>query len=254
MSAARDSRPAGLVGRPTAVPGVLYRVARAVCAVVGHLLFRIEVSGREHLPRTANRRPAGGWIACGVPHRTWAEPFMLLFILPAQPRIVMLGEGPTMLGSPWRAFLVRRVGGVIPVWRGSGAKGFKAVADAVGQVVRAGGVFAIAPELGPPSRPPSLRRLSPGVARLAQRSAAPVVPVVFGGTHDLYLRRRIVVRILPATPPPSPDADARTLDAWMAGLLAEAQAAAEEAHRAAQANAPRRRWWRWLHGPFPRVG
>ena len=236
------------------MPGVLYRTIRAVCAVVGRLLFRIEVSGLEHLPRAADGRPAGGWIACGLPHRTWAEPFVLLFTLPARPRIVMLGEGPTMFGSPWRALLVRRVGGAIPVWPGSGARGYRHVAGAVERVIGAGAIFSIFPEVGPPSRPPALRRLSPGVARLAQRGAAPVVPIIFGGTHDLYLRRRIIVRILPATPPPSPDADARALDAWLAGLLADAQAAADETHAAADASPPRRRWWRWLHGPFPRAG
>jgi 1-acyl-sn-glycerol-3-phosphate acyltransferase len=166
----------------------------------------------------------------------------------------MLGEGPTIFGSARRAFLVRRVGGVIPVWRASGARGFAAVLTGVKQAIEAGAVFAIFPETGSSAPPPAFRRVSPGVARMAQATGASVVPIVFGGTHDLYLRRRIVVRILPAVPPPVPQADAAAVDAWLADLVHRAQSAAYEAHRSAEAGAPRRKRWRWLQGPFPRRG
>jgi hypothetical protein len=154
----RSGQPSGLIGRPTSRPGLLYRCLRGLCGLVGRLLFRIELHGLEHLPRTGDGRVAGGWIACGLPHRTWAEPFVLFFSLPAQPRIVMLGEGPTIFASRWRAFLVRRVGGVIPVWPGSGASGFGAVVEGVHRALAAGAVFALFPEVGPPARPPALRR------------------------------------------------------------------------------------------------
>jgi 1-acyl-sn-glycerol-3-phosphate acyltransferase len=249
----RSGQPSGLIGRPTSRPGLLYRCLRGLCGLVGRLLFRIELHGLEHLPRTGDGRVAGGWIACGLPHRTWAEPFVLFFSLPAQPRIVMLGEGPTIFASRWRAFLVRRVGGVIPVWPGSGASGFGAVVEGVHRALAAGAVFALFPEVGPPARPPALRRVSPGVARIAQRTGVQVVPVVFGGTHDLYLRRRIVVRFLPPIPPPLPSADRGAIDAYMAEFLAVVQPAAEDAHRNAELGPPRRKVWRWLHGPFPRA-
>ncbi|MDP8904992.1 MAG: prolipoprotein diacylglyceryl transferase [Chloroflexota bacterium] len=249
--ARRDSR---LIGRASPRPGLLYRFFRWYFGLVGPLLFRIEISGLEHLPRTADGRPAGGWIACGVPHRTWVEPFVLLFTLPAQPRLVMLGEGATIFASRWRAFLLRRVGGVIPVWRGPGARRFAEMASAVDAATTSGAVVAIFPEAGPPSRPPALRRLSPGVAHLARAARAPVVPIVFGGTHDVYLRRRIVVRMLPALSPPAPDAVREALERFMDDLRARAQQAADDAHVRAESGAPLRRRWRWLHGPFPRPG
>lgn len=253
MRAAGKDRPSGLIGRATARPGLSYRVVRAVCAGVGALLFRLQVDGLDDLPRSAEGRPIGGWICCGLPHRTWAEPFLLLFTLPAQPRIVMLGEGRTIFGSAWRAFLARRVGGLIPVWRGAGMQAFAVVLDAVRRALAARTVLAIFPEIGPPASPPALRRLSPGVARMAQHAVAPVVPVVFGGTHDLYLRRRIVVRFLPPIDPPSRDASPAAIDAWMADMLGRVAPAAEEAHRLAEAAPPRFRLWRRLHGPFPRT-
>ncbi|CAN5757252.1 hypothetical protein BH23CHL7_BH23CHL7_09950 [soil metagenome] len=249
----RSGQPSGLIGRPTSRPGVLYRCLRGLCGLVGRLLFRVELRGLEHLPRTADGRPVGGWIACGLPHRTWVEPFVLFFSLPAEPRIVMLGEGQAMFRSRWRAFLVRRVGGVVPVWPGSGPGGVETAIDGVCLALRAGAVFAIFPEVGPASRPPVLRHVSPGVARMAQRAGADVVPVVFGGSDDLYLRRRIVVRFLPPISPPPPGAGRANIDAYVADLLALVQAAADEAHRHALAGSPRRRLWRWLHGPFPRA-
>jgi 1-acyl-sn-glycerol-3-phosphate acyltransferase len=209
--------------------------------------------GLENLPRAADGRPAGGWICCGLPHRTWAEPFVLIFTLPARPRMVMLGEGPTIFGSAWRAFLVRRVGCVVPIWRGSGAGGFTAVRSAALEALAAGAVFAIFPEVGPPARPPTLRRLSPGVARVAQAAGASVVPVVFGGTHDLYLRRRIVVRVLPAIDPLPADADRDAVRAYMATLEQVAGAAATDAHSRAEVDPPLLRLARWLRGPFPRA-
>lgn len=253
MRAAGKDRPSGLIGRPTARPGLLYRLFRLLCGGVGRLLFRLEVTGLENLPRSADGRPAGGWISCGLPHRTWAEPFVLLYTLPARPRIVMLGEGRTIFAGAGRSFLVRRVGGVIPVWPGSGGRGFAVVVGAVRQALAAGAVFAIFPEVGPPARPPALRRLSPGVARIAQQAGAPVVPMVFGGTHDLYFRRRITLRILPPIDAPPAHADGRAAERWMVDLLAGVGPAAEEAHRAAESNPPRLTLGRWLHGPFPRA-
>lgn len=252
MPARQSGRPSGLIGRATDRPGLLYRFFRLLFAVCGRLLFRVEVHGLENLPRGLDGRPAGGWICCGLPHRTWAEPLVLMFALPARPRIVMLGEGPTIFRSAWQAFLIRRVGGVIPVWRGSGASGFEEVVAAVRQVVAAGAVFAIFPEVGPPARPPEFRRLSPGVARMAQHAGAPIVPVVFGGTHELYLRRRIVMHILPAIEPPAESGRAAAL-ALMSELLERTSPAAAEAHRAAEADPPRLRIGRWLTGPFPRA-
>jgi 1-acyl-sn-glycerol-3-phosphate acyltransferase len=248
-----DDRPTGLIGAATARPSVGYLWFRWLFSVAGKVLFRVEVSGLENLPRHPDGRPAGGYICAGLPHRTWVEPFVLMFVLPAKPRIVMLGEGATALGTPWRARLVRWVGGVVPLWPGSGRRGLEAVMTATAAAVEAGAVVAVFPEVGRPSRPPGLRRVSIGAVRMAQRARAPILPVVFGGSHDVYFRRRIVVRFLPPIGAPPAAANREGIDAYLAVLLGQAQAAADEVHRLAQVGAPARRWGRWLHGPFPRV-
>jgi 1-acyl-sn-glycerol-3-phosphate acyltransferase len=240
-----------LVGRPTARASLAYRGLRLFLRLLGAALFRVRVSGLENLPRDADGKPIGGWICCGLPHRTWVEPMLLVAHLPAEPRMTMLGDGATMFGSRWRSLLVRFVGGVVPIWPGAGVGSFRHIASAAGQVIGAGGVLALFPETGPPSRPPNFRRLSPGVVRLAQQAGAPIVPVVFGGTHELYLRRHIVVRVLPAIEPPSAESGRRASQQSLAELDARAQEAGEEAHRAAEARAPRCKRWRWLTGPYP---
>ncbi len=234
---------------------------RLACRVVARSLFRVRLSGFDNLPRDADGRLVGGWICCGVPHRTWIEPLLLIALLPAEPRLVMLGDGPTMFLSWWRRFLVTRVGGVVPVWGGAGAGSFAAHVAGARQAVGAGAVFAMFPEVGPPQRPPGVRRLSPGLAYVGLRTGAPVVPVVFGGTDELFLGRRIEVRVLPAIAPRSQgslpragtSAERGVAQAFMADLMRRLAPVVAEAHSAAEPRAGTRRRLRWLTGPYPRA-
>lgn len=239
--------------RSTAAPPTLLgRVVRQLSRIVGRTLFSVEVHGLDLLPHEDDGRPSGGWIAAGVPHRNWVEPFLLVGFLPARPRVTIVAEGRTVNRSWWRRLLVRQVGGVILIETRPGVSGFDKLARAVGAAVDAGAVVVIFPEAGSPSRPPELRRLSPGVAHLAARVQAPVVPIVFGGTHELYLRRRIVVRVLPRLAPPVTTARLDVAE-FMEHLRGQSESAALEAHRRAESAAPRRKWWRWLSGNYPRA-
>lgn len=231
---------------------------------IARLLFDFRVSGLENLPRradgrVADGRVAGGWICCGIPHRTWVEPLALVAFMPPAPRLVMLADGRVMFRSWWRELLVRWVGGVVPTWRGAGAAGFAAHVAAARRVIDAGSVFALFPEIGPPARPPQPRRMSSSVAYFALRTAAPIVPVVFGGTHELFLRRRIEIRVLPAIHPPTPlpapgsAAEAAAVASLMDRLRGASDESAAAAHDAAEAAPVRHRRWRWLTGPYPRA-
>jgi 1-acyl-sn-glycerol-3-phosphate acyltransferase len=246
-----------LVGSASPHPSLLYRFLRRLFGLMLAVLFRVRVTGVENLPRTAAGRPAGGWIACGLPHRTWVEFFVLLVLLPAEPRLIMLGEGPTIFGAAWRRALMHRVGGVVPIWRGSGASGFEAHVEAAEQAVRAGSVFGLFPEVGRATRPPALRRVSAGVAYFSLRTGASLVPIIFGGTHELYLRRTIEVRILPPIEPPKPPPSPGTPDERAAAedLVTRLRAVAEPAVAAAQQSAEpppgARKLARWLTGTYP---
>jgi len=188
----------GLLGPPSPRAPRLYRLLlRLFRAITGLLGLQLTLEGAENLPRTADGKLAGGWIAAGLPHRTWIDPFVLLLLLPVEPRPTFLGDGRAIFRSKVRRFVIPRIGGVVPIWpRGSG-RAFEAHVEAARSVVEAGGVFALFPEVGPAVPVDLARPLSPGIAYFSLRTGAPIVPLVLGGTHEIFLGRQMVLRVLP---------------------------------------------------------
>jgi 1-acyl-sn-glycerol-3-phosphate acyltransferase len=192
----------GLVGGASARPGVTYRLLRRVWRFVAWLLrARLELEGAEHLPRDPRGRPAGRWIAAVVPHRTWIDPFVPWILLPERPRFTFFGDARTMARSPLRRFLVRRLGGVIPIPSGRDPQTVAVHLAAAAAALDAGSVFMLMPETGPASAAGAIRRLGGGMAYVALRSGAPIVPLILGGNDELYLGRRVILRVLPALDP-----------------------------------------------------
>jgi 1-acyl-sn-glycerol-3-phosphate acyltransferase len=177
---------------PESRASILYRLIHLLSRAIlfGVLRFRIESSGREHLP-------PGGYLIVGAAHRGWMDPFVVLHALPTEPRVWFLGSAPSTFTSRWREALIHRIGGLLPVWRGGiGVEQHVASARAV---TANGGVFAQMPE-GTVSGP--VGRIGPfrvGWALIALRTGAPIVPFAMAGTEELYLGKRMASRILPAT-------------------------------------------------------
>ena len=194
--------PPGLLGAASPLPGTTYRLLRRVWQMAAWLLrARLVLQGAEHLPRDARGRPVGGWIAAVVPHRTWIDPFVPWILLPERPRFAFFGDARTMARSPLRRFVVRRLGGVIPIPTGREPRTVEIHLDAAGRALAAGMVFMLMPETGPASPPGELRRLGGGMAYVALRSGAPIVPLVLGGNHELYLGRKVILSLLPPLDP-----------------------------------------------------
>lgn len=255
-------RPTGLVGTPSPHASRTYRALLALVAGVGRWVFafRTEVVGAEHLPRDPAGRPAGGWIAAGLPHRTWVDPFVVAGNLPVEPRLVFFGDGPAIFRSRWRRWIFRRIGGVIPIWPRGGRSAVDAHLAAAATALDAGAVLCLFPETGPATPPGTARPLGLGVAYFALRTGAPVVPIVLGGTQELYRGRRFRMTVLPAVtgrtlaglpdgaPVPeawSPDerAAAHRIVTALHALTAEPVA---DAHQATEPPPGSRKHWRWL--------
>jgi 1-acyl-sn-glycerol-3-phosphate acyltransferase len=209
--------------RPSPSAPTLYRFLIAACRGIGRALgLRLRLEGAGHLPRDAAGHPAGGWIALGVPHRTWIDPFVLVTLLPVTPRLVFLGDGRAIYRSRLRRWLFARIGGVVPIWPARGPRAFAAHLEAARTAIDSGAVFALFPEVGPPVPLDRARPFGGGIGYFAIRTGAPIVPLVLGGTHELFLGRRIVLRALPpvtaealarataATAPPTSDGAAET--------------------------------------------
>ena len=149
---------------------------RSISSVSGVFGFRTEVVGLDRLPRTADGRPAGGWIAAGLPHRTWVDPFVVVEVLPIEPRLIFFGDGRAIFRSRWRRWLVRRIGGVIPIWPGGGRVAVDGHLAAAAAALDAGAVLCLFPETGPPTPPGTARPFGSGLAYFALRTGAPIVP------------------------------------------------------------------------------
>ena len=195
MAAARGGVSEGLawLGRaPEAKASVLYRFVRLLVRFVcfGLFRFRIDTSGQEHIP-------AGGYLLVAGAHRGWMDPLVVMHALPVEPRCWILGSGPSTFTSPWREWLVRRLGGLLPVWRGG--VGIDTHVASARAVLAAGAVFVQMPEgtvSGPPGR---LGPMRTGWAMIALRTDATILPLAMAGTEELYLGRRMASRILPPT-------------------------------------------------------
>lgn len=195
LADARGGAAEGLdwLGRPPeSKASPTYRVLRLLARAIlfGAFRFRIETSGQEHLP-------PGGYLIVGAAHRGWMDPFLVLHAIPAQPRAWFLGSGPSTFTSPRREWFIRRVGGLLPVWRGG--VGIDVHVASARAVVANGGVFAQMPEgtvSGPPGRIGAFRN---GWALIALRVGAPIVPLAMAGTEELYLGKRMASRVLPPT-------------------------------------------------------
>jgi 1-acyl-sn-glycerol-3-phosphate acyltransferase len=195
LAAARGGALEGLdwLGRAPG-PGapLLYRflctVARAV--LFGVLRLRVDIEGRELLPR-------GGYLLVAAAHRGWADPFIVIHALPVEPRPWFLGSGPSTFTAPWREGLIKRIGGLLPVWRGGvGVEGHVRSARAV---VDAGGVFVQMPEGTVNGPVGTIGPFRPGAALIALRLGATIVPMAMAGTEELYAGHRMAARILPST-------------------------------------------------------
>lgn len=255
-------RHAGLIGVASPRPTLGYRLIGVIVGFLGRRVFafRTELVGLEHLPRDATGQMTGGWIAAGLPHRTWVDPFVVFDALPREPRLVFFGDGPAIFRSRWRRYLVRRVGGVIPIWPGGGRDAVEAHLAGARAALDAGAIVCLFPETGPPTPPWTARPLGLGVAYFALRADRPIVPFVLGGTHELYRGRRFRLEVLPpmtarelgglapGAPLPEPWSSAeRTVAHRIAtalhGRTADAVAAAHETTRTPTTANTR---WRWL--------
>lgn len=252
----------GLVGGPIARASRSYRSLLMGLRAIGRGIFgfRTEVLGQEHLPRASDGRPAGGWIAAGLPHRTWVDPFVVADNLPTEPRLIFFGDGPALFRSRWRRWLVQRIGGVIPIWPGGGRPAVEAHLAAASAALDAGAVLCLFPETGPATPPGTARPFGSGLAYIALRTGAPIVPLVLGGTHELYRRRRFRLDIgepvtwqelvgAPAgTVPPDPwsSAERRIAHRMTLALHERTVDAVAKAHLATTPAPGVRTRWRWL--------
>ncbi len=152
------------------------------------------------------------------------------------------------------------IGGVIPIWPGGDRPAIEGYLAAAASALDAGAVLCLFPESGPATPPGTARPFGTGLAYFALRTGARIVPIVLGGTDDLFRGRRFRVDILapmtwqdladlpPGSPPPQPwsSAERRVAHRITTTLHARTVEPVERAHRGALPAPGTRRRWTWL--------
>ena len=151
---------------------MLYWVIKGCLTPVLRVGFRIRVEGREHLPKK-------GPVILASNHRSFLDSIFIPLVVRRRVTFVAKAE---YFDDPKTAWFFKGVG-QIPIRREGGSASERAL-DSAMDVLREGGVFGIYPE-GTRTRDGYLHRGHTGVARLALRAGAPIVPVGLIGTDDI---------------------------------------------------------------------
>jgi 1-acyl-sn-glycerol-3-phosphate acyltransferase len=171
---------------------VAFRVGRAIASPLFHAVFDIRVEGRSHIPE-------GPYVAIGN-HLNWIDGWIFLLVFPPEPRLHFLANPANLIKHRVHWAVVKAVGGYIPVnlKRHAGP----ALFHHVDHCLKVGGVVAIFPEAAyGPAEGSIQATFKHGFAHFAVNNRVPVLPVGLSGTKDLWLRKRIEVRIGEPIPP-----------------------------------------------------
>ena len=150
---------------------VAYWILKIVLTPILHLVYRIRIEGKEHLPKK-------GAVILASNHRSFLDSIFIPLVVGRRVTFVAKAE---YFDDPKTAWFFRAVG-QIPIRREGGSASEGALAAAT-DVLEAGGVFGIYPE-GTRTRDGYLHKGKTGVARLALSTGAPIVPVGLVGTDE----------------------------------------------------------------------
>ena len=162
-----------------------YRIGRALIGPMLRSLFRFRVTGVENLPK-------GPYVLIAN-HLNWLDSFALLLCLPPEPRIHFLGDPAILCKRPFQWWVVRKVGGYIPVDRSK--HGDPALFHHVDRCLERGGVVALYPEGEYGTKEGEIIPFKKGFAHFALTNEVPVLPVALSGCKDLWLRKAISVTV-----------------------------------------------------------
>jgi 1-acyl-sn-glycerol-3-phosphate acyltransferase len=175
---------------------MVYRIVKVVLATLFRAIYRPTVTGAENIPRS-------GALILASNHLSFVDSMVIPMLVPR--RVAFLAKSDYFTGTGVKGTLTRLWFdgfGMIPVDRDD-HRAAQSALDLALDVLRRGDAFGIYPE-GTRSLDGRLYRGRTGVAWLALRAGAPVVPVALFGTEKLQpvgsrfpRRAKVVVRFGP---------------------------------------------------------
>ena len=171
---------AGPVHRP-----FRFGFVRFVLGVIVRGLFRVRVEGREHLA-------TGPAIYC-TNHLCWADPLIMLAVLPTTPKLAMFGPKEADMAVGARNRLIVWAGFAIP-YRPEKTDLLE-TARRVQRVLKDGWIIFVFGEGRIHRGERELLPLADGTAFFALRGGVPIVPIAINGTSWLGFGRTIRIRV-----------------------------------------------------------
>ena len=159
------------------------RAFRFLIRSLFHIFFRVRVRGLKNVPST----PA---IICAN-HLGWTDPFLVLLFFPVEPRVYILGQEDVREISGFRKWVINWLEIMVPLDLEKPLQALRIMKD----VLQRGGSLLIFPEGHLGEREGELLELQHGASHLSLTTGAPLVPVGLTGTQDLWLRRKLVMRV-----------------------------------------------------------
>lgn len=167
----------------------MFRFLRVTVVPLLHVLFRIEVVGREHIPTDRN-------YVLIANHLNWLDSFIILATFPTEPRVHFLGDTTQLVTRRVQWWFIRSVAGYIPMNRQS--RHDVVLFQHGNRCLQRGGVLALYPEGNYGPSEGEIMPFKKGFAHFAIENHVPVLPVALSGTQDLWLRKSVRMIIGPA--------------------------------------------------------
>ena len=158
---------------------LLRKIARVIVRILLFFMFPITVTGRENVP-------ASGGVILAINHKSNLDPVMMGVFCPYPERMTFMAKSELFKNKFFGALITKL--GAFPIQRGRGDIG---AMKAAFQILKKGDILMMFPE-GGRVRDGKKRRAKPGVAAIATRAPAPVVPVHIKNGYR-WMRRVTIV-------------------------------------------------------------
>lgn len=161
-------------------PGAFWRFITFFLRPFCLITFRMRIIGHENIPMS-------GPVIIAANHASYADPPVIG--ISVMPRVIRYMAKDSLFRVPVLGSIIRGLY-TFPVSRGEGDR--KAITTALAEL-EAGGCLGIFPQGG--RRHDGSMELNPGVAMLAEKSRAPVIPTVIVGSHKIWRGGLLPIRL-----------------------------------------------------------